>query len=262
MKGEKESMHRRLMIVSFLALIFLSIPLSHAGSKNPVVMFDQGHGQKFVIGKEGDLHLSELAALFKNEGFTVKRGTELLSDESLKEVTALVISGAFVPLAPAEIDAVMRFLEAGGNLCIMLHIPQPMSGLMSRLQIFASNGVILEKEHPTQNEPKDFFLMKMDQHPITGGIKKIGVHGGWALISDSKQGAIIARTSSQAWIDLNRDGRFNDTDAQQSFGVVIAGTYGKGKYVVFGDDAIFQNIFLEKENMALGKNLVAWLKDS
>jgi hypothetical protein len=59
---------------------------------------------------------------------------------------------------------------------------------------------------------------------------------------------------------LNRDGKFNSTDAQQSFGVAIAGTYGKGKYVVFGDDAIFQNVFLKGENMALGKNLARWLR--
>jgi hypothetical protein len=102
----------------------------------------------------------------------------------------------------------------------------------------------------------------MDRHPITKGIQKIGVHGGWALISDSKQGKIIARTGSNAWVDLNRDGTLNSSDAQQSFGVIIAGISGKGTYVVFGDDAIFQNVFLEKENMVLGKNLVNWLKGS
>jgi hypothetical protein len=260
MKGEKESMHKRLITVAVSALIFLSISLAHAGDKSPVVMFDQGHGQKFVVEKEGDLQLSKLAALFKKEGYLVKTGNGLISDETVKGVNVLVMSGAFAPLNPAEIDAIVKFMEAGGSLCVMLHIPQPVAGLMNRLQIFASNGVILEKENLIKNEPKDFFLTKMDQHPLTKGIEKIGVHGGWALISDSRQGQIIARTGSRSWIDLNRDGAFNSTDAQQSFGVVIAGTFGKGKYVVFGDDAIFQNVFLEKENMALGRNLVNWLK--
>jgi hypothetical protein len=245
-----------------LMLLFSVIPKVQAEDKNTVIMFDQGHGQKFLIDKEGDLQLSKLAALFKNEGIIVKAGNGLISDETLRGVSALVISGAFAPFSPAEVDAVIKFLDAGGRLCIMLHIPQPVAGLMNRLQIFASNGVILEKEHLIKHEPKDFFLGEMEEHPITKGIQKIGVHGGWALISDSKQGKIIARTGSKAWIDLNRDRTFNSTDAQQSFGVVIAGTYGKGKYVVFGDDAIFQNIFLEKENMALGKNLVKWLQGS
>ena len=63
-----------------------------------------------------------------------------------------------------------------------------------------------------------------------------------------------------AWIDLNGDGKFNETDARQSFGVVIAGALGKGSYVIFGDDAIFQNKFLDQENMPLGKNLADWMK--
>jgi hypothetical protein len=79
-------------------------------------------------------------------------------------------------------------------------------------------------------------------------------------MTESKKARIIALTGSKAWIDLNRDGKFNATDARQSFGVVIAGTLGKGKYVIFGDDAIFQNKFLKKDNMPLAKNLADWMK--
>jgi hypothetical protein len=249
-----------IVAAAILMQLFSFISATHAGDKNAVVMFDQGHGQKFLIEKEGDLQLSKLARLFKDEGYTVKSGTGLIGDETLKGVNVLIISGAFAPVSPAEIDAVMRFLDRGGRLCIMLHIPQPVVGLMSRLQIFTSNGVILEKENLIDNQPKDFFIVKMEQHPITKGIQKFAIHGGWALISDGNQGKIIARTSRKAWIDLNRDGKFNSSDAQQSFGVAVAGTYGKGAYVIFGDDAIFQNVFLERENIGLGKNLVRWLR--
>jgi len=241
-------------------LIHSFIPGAQADDKKPTVMFDQGHGQKFLIEKEGDLQLSKLSGLFRDEGYIVKTGAGLITDEAVKGISVLVISGAFAPLNAAEIDAIIRFLDAGGKLCIMLHIPQPVAGLLSRLQVYASNGVILGKDNLIENEPKNFLITKMDQHAITKGIQKFAVHGGWALISDSKQGKIIARTGSHAWIDLNRDGKFNSTDAQQSFGVAIAGTYGKGKYVVFGDDAIFQNVFLKGENMALGKNLARWLR--
>lgn len=241
-------------------LIHSFIPGAQADDKKPTVMFDQGHGQKFLIEKEGDLQLSKLSGLFRDEGYIVKTGAGLITDEAVKGISVLVISGAFAPLNAAEIDAIIRFLDAGGKLCIMLHIPQPVAGLLNRLQVYASNGVILGKDNLIENEPKNFLITKMDQHALTKGIQKFAVHGGWALISDSKQGKIIARTGSHAWIDLNRDGKFNSTDAQQSFGVAIAGTYGKGKYVVFGDDAIFQNVFLKGENMALGKNLARWLR--
>ena len=100
----------------------------------------------------------------------------------------------------------------------------------------------------------------MEKHKITKGLKKIGVHGAWALMTESATARIIARTGPKAWIDLNGDGQFNGNDAQQSFGVIIAGTLGKGRYVIFGDDAIFQNKFLDQENMPLGKNLADWMK--
>lgn len=245
--------------VVFFVLFQVLIADVQAGDKKPTALFDQGHGQKFLIEKEGDLQLSRLAQLFKNEGYIVKSSAGRISDETMKGINVLVVSGAFAPMNVPEIDAVMRFLDAGGRLCVMIHIPQPVAGLMSRLQIFASNGVILEKKELIKNEPKNFFITKMEQHAITKGLQKFSVHGGWALISDSNQGKIIASTSPKAWIDLNRDGKFNNIDAQQSFGVVIAGTYGKGKYVVFGDDAIFQNVFFEGGNMSLGKNLARWL---
>jgi hypothetical protein len=256
-------MHKQLIsMVALFMLIHSFIPGAQADDKKPPVMFDQGHGQKFLIEKEGDLQLSKLSALFKEAGYTVKTSAGLITDEAIKGMSVLVISGAFAPFNAAEIEAIIRFLDAGGKLCIMLHIPQPAAGLLSRLQVYASNGVILENDNLIENKPKNFLITKMDQHAITKGIQKFAVHGGWALISDSKQGKIIARTGPRAWIDLNRDGKFNNTDARQSFGVAITGTFGKGQYVVFGDDAIFQNIFLERENMALGKNLVRWLRGS
>jgi hypothetical protein len=100
----------------------------------------------------------------------------------------------------------------------------------------------------------------MEKHKITKGLKKIGVHGAWALMTESSTARIIARTGPKAWIDLNGDGQFNGNDSQQPFGVIIAGTLGKGRYVIFGDDAIFQNKFLDKENMPLAKNLADWMK--
>jgi hypothetical protein len=183
-----------------------------------------------------------------------------MNDATLTSADVLVISGAFQPFSPEEINAIIGFLERGGKLCVMLHIPQPLSGLMSRLNVYASNGVIQEEENTINNSPKDFFITNMEKNEITKGLKKIGAHGVWALMTESANARIIARTGEKAWIDLNRDGKFNETDVRQSFGVVIEGTFGKGRYVIFGDDAIFQNKFLDQENMPLGKNMANWMK--
>jgi hypothetical protein len=243
-----------------ISLFLLSLAVVQAETKKRTVIFDQGHGQKFVIEKEGDLQLSRLSGLLKGKGYDVKVNAGQIDDAALKTANVLLISGAFQPLSAEETDAVIRFVERGGKLCLMLHIPHPLTGLMSRLKVYASNGVIQEQENTINNAPKDFYITNMGRHEITKGLKKIGVHGAWALMTDSTTAKVIARTGPKAWIDLNRDGKFNATDAQQSFGVVIAGTLGKGKYVIFGDDAIFQNKFLDQENMSLGKNLANWMK--
>ena len=247
-------------LILFLCTSLFFLAVVQAEAKKLTVIFDQGHGQKFVIEKEGELQLSRLSGLLKAKGYNVKIDVGQLNDAALNTADVLIISGAFQPLSPEEINAIIRFVERGGKLCVMLHIPQPLTGLMSRLKIYASNGVIQEQENTINNAPLDFYITNMEKHKITKGLKKIGVHGAWALMTESSTAQIIARTGPKAWIDLNGDGQFNGNDAQQPFGVIIAGTLGKGRYVIFGDDAIFQNKFLDRENMPLGKNLADWMK--
>ena len=45
----------------------------------------------------------------------------------------------------------------------------------------------------------------------------------------------------------------------QSFPLVLSGKKGTGRFVVFGDDAIFQNRFMDDHNTRLAQNLSAWL---
>ena len=247
-------------LVLFLCVGLLFLSVVRAETKKLTVIFDEVHGQRFVIEKEGDLQLSGFSGLLKRKGYDVKINAGRINDATLYGTDVLIISGAFQPLSAEETDAVVRFIGRGGKLCMMLHIPRPLTGLMSRLKVYASNGVIQEHENIINNSPTDFFITKMEKDKITKGLKRIGVHGAWALMTESASARIIARTGPKAWIDLNMDGQFNGNDARQSFGVIIAGTLGKGKYVIFGDDAIFQNKFLGKENMPVAKNLADWMK--
>ena len=251
-------------IIFVVCLFVCWLSLLGLQSQQPTVLFDQGHGQRFLIDNQGSFHLSMLADMIRDNGFIVKKNEGKLSHEILKGADVLIISGPFVPLTSAEIDSIVDFVEGGGELCVMLHIGQPVAGLLWRFNVLISNGVIREQENLINNKQKDFFITRFSSHPLMDGLEKFAVHGCWALNATDKHGKEkhgrnIAQTSGRAWIDLNRDGHFNETYAMQSYGVVVAGTFGKGRFIVFGDDAIFQNTFLEKENIALGKNLVKWL---
>lgn len=245
--------------IHFAVFLISVSSLSLAGQRT--VLFDEGHGQKFLVEQNGPLDLSELSNLFQKEGLRIKTSKGEITNEVLVGVDALVISGAFVPLAPPEIETIVRFVEKGGRLCVMLHIGSPVANLLHRLNVSISNGVVHEQENQIHNKELDFYVTELKRHEIMRGVKRFSIFGGWALLNTEENSEIIAQTGTKAWVDLNRNNKLDKGDALQSFGLVIVGKWGIGEFVVFGDDAIFQNRFLTEENALLGKNLARWLQE-
>lgn len=229
------------------------------GEASQTVLFDTGHGERFLTGEKGPLQLSGLAEIFHTAGVQVSALEEPISDASLQGADGLVISGAFSPLHPREIEAVVRFMQRGGRLAVMLHIAPPLATLLDRLKIGCTNGVILERENVIGNQPQDFRVNRLGSHPVLQGITEFSLYGVWGLINRDDSARIVASTSPQAWIDLHRD-KIQTKETTASFGVAAAGDLGNGGFLVFGDDAIFQNKFLDANNKALAVNLAGWLK--
>lgn len=243
----------------FLVLLFslMYIPLSYGGEKAAVIIFDQGHNQQFLAEESGELQLSGLAGIFKAQGAQISSTKVPLSDQSLHGVSGLVISGPFEQLKPEEIDTVLRFLKRGGRLAAMLHIAQPLAGLLNSLDVGYSNSVLHERRNIIDRD-LNFSVKTLSGNPLFAGINQLSVYGAWALDAGSSS-TIIARTSPEAWVDLNGDGALSKGDAVGAFGVVLSGTLGDGGFIIFGDDAIFQNRYLDKDNSRLAANLGSWL---
>jgi hypothetical protein len=244
-----------------LAAVLAASACAHWVRKVPpaTVVFDEAHGQRFLVEEHGPLDLSGLAAVAQEQGLLVKTSRQDISDNALSGVDALVISGPFAPLLPAEIDATLRFLNRGGRLCVMLHIGSPAAALLAQLNVAISNGVIRERENLIADYPLNFHVTRLTPHDLTRQLDGFDAFGVWALMNLGDNAAIIAQTSPSAWVDLNGNQALDAGDAVQSFGVAVAGTFGKGRFVVFGDDAIFQNKFLIGGNAVLAKNLARWL---
>lgn len=241
----------------FLAGLF---PVISQGADKSVVYFDQGHGQLFFADRGETLDLSGLAGLFSQSGSTVRTGRDNISDKLLSSINALVISGPFNPFSPEEIERIIRFIQKGGSVSVMLHIGPPAGDLLHALGVDFTNGVVREREGVIDNEPLNFKVTHLKAHELTSGLKQFNLYGGWGVINSDDKSEVIAETGPTAWVDLNRDKRFSQGDAVQSIGVVVAGRMGGGRFVVFGDDAIFQNKFLAGDNVLLGKRLVEWMK--
>jgi len=226
----------------------------------PAMLIDQSHEQRFLIENEGPLHLSVFSAILKAEGFSVKSSSAALTDDLLKGIDAVVISGPFKNIDPQEVDVLLRFLESGGRLAVMLHIGAPFSDLLQRLEVDFTNYVLSEQENIIDADPRNFQVKALNTNLLFESMDYFSLYGGWALMSTAPSARIVASTSPKGWVDLNGDKKLSKGDIVQAFGVVAVGEVGAGRFVVFGDDAIFQNRFLDESNRQLAKNLSRWLK--
>jgi hypothetical protein len=236
------------------------LPMAAFAGPKPVALFDNGHGERFLIADKGDLQLSSLADVLREAGFELRETSVPFTDASLAGADALVVSGPFGSITPAEADAVARFVGRGGSIAIMLHIAEPALPLLHRLGVAASNGVIHERRNVIGGKDTDFRLLDLAPHPLTAGVESFSARGVWAVTGISEGAPVIARTMPEAWVDLDGDGKLSALDAVQSLGVAIAGNIGKGHFAVFGDDAVFQNRFLVDGNLILARNLASWMK--
>lgn len=241
-------------------LIFFGLSNSYSyDKKGAVVLFDQGHGQVFLIERQGDLDLSSFANLFKDSGFEIRTGLTKISPELLSGVDSIIISGPFKPFSSDEIIEIKKFIERGGSLAIMIHVAPIIKDLLNNLGLAFTPGSINETNDIIGAMGKDFLVRKLEKHPLFDGLKSFAVYGSWGLLPQSDYTSVIAKTGANAWIDRNNNNKFDDNDIHGEFGIIVTGNYGKGKFIVFGDDALFQNRFLKEGNLQLGKNLVRWL---
>lgn len=247
-------------VLTILLLLCIVAQVNQAWAAAPVALFDQAHGQRFVIEEKGPLHLAGLAEQFRTAGYTVRSGSTPLSEPVLAGVDVLVISGPFAALTGDEAAAVARFLEKGGRLAAMLHIGPPLAELLHRLDVDFSNYVLSEQEHVIKGDPRNFRVKDLTPHPLFDGIGHFSLYGGWALMNTGSNAVIIAATTPRAWVDLDGNRELSAGDLVQRFGVAVAGTWGKGRFIIFGDDAIFQNQFLDEANTTLAANLATWLR--
>jgi len=255
-------MKRFLSGVMQAAIVFgllSSVPVASALAA-PAILIDQSHDQRFLIENEGPLHLSVFSAILKEEGFSVKSSSATLTDELLKGIDAVVISGPFKNIDPQEVDVLHRFMESGGRLAVMLHIGSPFSDLLQRLDVDFTNYVLYEQESIIDGDPRNFQVKTLNSNLLFEKMDHFSLYGGWALMSTAPSARIVASTSPKGWVDLNGDKKLSKGDVVQAFGVVAVGEVGAGRFVVFGDDAIFQNRFLDESNRQLAKNFSRWLK--
>jgi len=249
----------QLLWKAFVASIFSLILLQTAQAGAPQVLFDQGHGQLFYIDQQGTLDLSQLADTFSEAGFAVSSTNTPLTAAALETVDALIISGAFRSPTISEIDAIQGFIQRGGKLAVMLHVGPLVIPLLNSLNVSVSMGVLHDTTKAIGGKSSDFPVSSLAGHVLFDQIKSFELYGAWGLNPNVTTVRIMAMTEPSAWLDNNRD-QVKGNNPQGRFPVIVRGVLGAGEYLVFGDDAIFQNQFMTGNNRQLANNMALWMK--
>lgn len=224
----------------------------------PRVLFDQGHGQLFFIDREEPLDLSNLAAVFVQAGFVADSTTVPLTSSMLGQYDALILSGAFQSPDALEIEAIQQFIHRGGKLAVMLHVGPLVVPLLNKLNVSVSSAVLHDTQLAINNKSTDFPVTSLAGHLLFDQVKGFNLYGAWGLKPNDASVRIMAISQPTAWLDMNRN-QVKGDNPQGRFPVIVRGPIGSGEFLVFGDDAIFQNRFLVGNNLQLAKNLAQWM---
>lgn len=139
----------------------------------------------------------------------------------------------------------------------MLHIGPPLGGVLARLGVDHSNAILHERSNVIDTD-MNFRVSDLSGSPLFAGLTHFSAYGCWAL-DPGNTAAAIAKTSPAAWVDLDGNKVLSPGDATGAFAVAVSGARGSGSFVVFGDDAVFQNRFFDDNNGRLAANLAMWL---
>lgn len=251
----------RLTRLACLGLFLVLFSCKRPPLPPPIVVFDQAHGQEAIDGSKSKQSLNHLQKLFAEQGFIVKINNASLTESALNNVDALVIEGPQSPLSEPELQLIGKYLNNGGQLFLTVNQPAAITPLLSRLRVFIAKGQVREKENLLSSQtPLNFSLKNFPVHPLTKGLTNFDIYGGWPL-NTNLEANIIAKTSPNAWVDLNDNDSFDELDASQAFPIIVTGQVGHGHFVVIGDDSGLQDENILGGNELFGKNLARWFKD-
>jgi len=226
----------------------------------PVALFDLGHGEGPIAGGPESPGYSLLAGLFRAEGFQVEGTDRPLDHAVLKNRAAVLLCGPTRPFLPAEIQALARYVNDGGQLVLLLADRSPSPALVASLGAAVSHAQVQpESAAAPESESGPLVVSSLPPHPLTRSVARLVFTRAWAL--DTPLAAnIIAASDPLAWIDLNRNGILDSGDARQSFALLVTSQIGHGHSVLSGDETIFENRGMTDGNQRMAANLAGWLK--
>jgi|Deesub1362A_J573_1020465.scaffolds.fasta_scaffold00549_3 hypothetical protein len=209
-------------------------------SDEKTVIWDSAHMPVFSIDS-----FTEFVTILGGQGLSVKSSNEVLTDVKGK---ALIIVGQTHMYSADEINGILKYVNGGGKVIIMTHIPPKMNlnPLLNELGFNVSSNILLNESNST-SVVADVF----EKSTLTDGLNRLVFFG--CYYTDN---AIV---KCECYADRDGD-KVADREEKGEYGVVGYRKIGKGEVLVITDDAlIMDGLINHADNKKFAENIAKWI---
>jgi ABC-type uncharacterized transport system involved in gliding motility auxiliary subunit len=260
--------------------IVTSTLLRLAHTRDQIVMYLDGHGERKLDGIANHDLGSLFGAKLKQNGFHLSSLNLALAQEVPGNASVLVIAQPRLDLMPGEVDKLLRFVDRGGNLLLLLD-SGPLHGLEPLAEILDLQlppGIVIDPAATGMNAPSTWSLgATYPPHAITRNFNLITAFPlarplMWNENPDW-QHHVLVEVAARGWVSRNMPAD-DQTSKPPAFNkqrdvpgpVVIAMALQRHindrdqRVVVVGNGAFLSNSYAGNGgNVDLGVNMVNWL---
>lgn len=269
---EYENRNLHLTLINEQSLTSALLSLAH--SKNQLVMYVEGHGERRLEGVANH-DLGEFGNKLKQNGFRLAPVNLALAQDVPGNAGVLVITQPQMPLLQGEITKLIRYIARGGNL-LWLVDAEPLQGLeriAEKLGLLLTPGVIIDPESMEMNAPATWALASgYPPHAITQNFDLITIFPfarsiDWEEDNDWHH-TIVVEAAPRGWVsrtlpkDKARFDKNHDIPGPATVALALEREVNdrEQRIVIVGSGSFLANAYSGNGgNLDLGVNIVNWL---
>lgn len=265
----------RLTVLNERSLTNALVRLGREGER--WVTYLSGHGERSPLGEANHDH-GLFGAELQRQGMTVRTFNPLTHGAVPDNTDLLVVAGPSAVLLPGAAEALVQFVERGGNL-LWLHDPGPLRGLEAlaeHLGVAFPDGVVVDTTAQMfgVDDPRVVLVAEYTPHPVTRELAMMTLFPVVAAVDyDDVPGEwrvdALLTTLPRSWLETGElagqiafDADDGDRAGPLDIGIALTRhmDHGEQRIVVVGDGDFLSNAFLNNgANLDLGLKLYNWL---
>lgn len=156
------------------------------------------------------------------------------------------------PYTDAERATIREFVTSGGTLLVADNFgptaDSPPYGNTVLASVGATarfDGALLRDEQQYYRSPALPIAANVSPHPYTEGVSELTLN--YATAVEPTEADTIVSTSAVAYLDRNRSGTLDETEAVGRYSVVTVESVGNGSVVAVSDPSIFINSMISQD---------------